>query len=145
MIKFRSMYVDADYHKAALMDRNEMNGPMFKVDDDPRCFPFGKFMRLASIDELPQFFNILMGDMSLVGTRPPTLDEFELYKTHHMSRLAMKPGLTGMWQISGRSKITDFEEVVKLDNDYIRNFSLPLDIKIIAKTFFTVLSRKGSK
>ena len=145
MVKFRSMHVDADYHKAALMDRNEMNGPMFKVDDDPRCFPFGKFMRLASIDELPQFFNILMGDMSLVGTRPPTLDEFELYKTHHMSRLAMKPGLTGMWQISGRSKITDFEEVVKLDNDYIRNFSLPLDIKIIAKTFFTVLSRKGSK
>ena len=145
MIKFRSMHVDADYHKAALMDRNEMNGPMFKVDDDPRCFPFGKFMRLASIDELPQFFNILMGDMSLVGTRPPTLDEFELYKTHHMSRLAMKPGLTGMWQISGRSKITDFEEVVKLDNDYIRNFSLPLDIKIIAKAFFTVLSRKGSK
>ena len=145
MIKFRSMHVDADYHKAALMDRNEMNGPMFKVDDDPRCFPFGKFMRLASIDELPQFFNILMGDMSLVGTRPPTLDEFELYKTHHMSRLAMKPGLTGMWQISGRSKITDFEEVVKLDNEYIRNFSLPLDIKIIAKTFFTVLSRKGSK
>ena len=127
------------------MDRNEMNGPMFKVDDDPRCFPFGKFMRLASIDELPQFFNILMGDMSLVGTRPPTLDEFELYKTHHMSRLAMKPGLTGMWQISGRSKITDFEEVVKLDNEYIRNFSLPLDIKIIGKTFFTVLSRKGSK
>ena len=145
MIKFRSMHVDADYQKAALMDRNEMSGPMFKVEDDPRCFPFGKFMRLASIDELPQFFNILMGDMSLVGTRPPTLDEFELYKTHHMSRLAMKPGLTGMWQISGRSKITDFEEVVKLDNDYIRNFSLPLDIKIIAKTFFTVLSRKGSK
>ena len=145
MIKFRSMYLDAEYRKSALMDRNEMNGPMFKVDDDPRCFPFGKFMRLASIDELPQFFNILMGDMSLVGTRPPTLDEFELYKTHHMSRLAMKPGLTGMWQISGRSKITDFEEVVKLDNEYIRNFSLPLDIKIIGKTFFTVLSRKGSK
>ena len=145
MIKFRSMYLDAEYRKSALMDRNEMNGPMFKVDDDPRCFPFGKFMRLASIDELPQFFNILMGDMSLVGTRPPTLDEFELYKTHHMSRLAMKPGLTGMWQISGRSKITDFEEVVKLDNEYIRNFSLPLDIKIIGKTFFIVLSRKGSK
>ena len=145
MIKFRSMYLDAEYRKSALMDRNEMNGPMFKVDDDPRCFPFGKFMRLASIDELPQFFNILMGDMSLVGTRPPTLDEFELYKTHHMSRLAMKPGLTGMWQISGRSKITDFEEVVKLDNEYIRNFSLPLDVKIIGKTFFAVLSRKGSK
>lgn len=145
MIKFRSMYLDAEYRKSALMDRNEMSGPMFKVNDDPRCFPFGRFMRLASIDELPQFFNILLGDMSLVGTRPPTLDEFELYKTHHMSRLAMKPGLTGMWQISGRSKITDFEEVVKLDNEYIRNFSLPLDIKIICKTFFTVLSRKGSQ
>lgn len=145
MLKFRSMNVDADQMKSELMSKNEMNGPVFKLEDDPRVFPFGKFMRKTSIDEFPQFFNILVGDMSLVGTRPPTLDEFEQYKTHHMSRLAMKPGLTGMWQASGRSEITDFEEIVRLDNEYIRNFSLALDIKIAFKTLFAVLARKGSK
>ncbi len=145
MLKFRSMYVDAELKKSQLLSKNEMNGPVFKIEDDPRVFPFGKFMRKTSIDEFPQFFNILVGDMSLVGTRPPTLDEFEQYKTHHMSRLAMKPGLTGMWQSSGRSEITDFEEIVRLDNEYIRNFSLALDIKILFKTLFAVLSRKGSK
>ncbi len=145
MLKFRSMNADADQKKSELMSKNEMNGPVFKLEDDPRVFPFGKFMRKTSIDEFPQFFNILVGDMSLVGTRPPTLDEFEQYKTHHMSRLAMKPGLTGMWQASGRSEITDFEEIVRLDNEYIRNFSLALDIKIAFKTLFAVLARKGSK
>ena len=121
-----------------------MQGLMFKMDNDPRITPIGKFIRKTSIDEFPQFWNILKGDMSLVGTRPPTMDEYKQYDMHHLSRLAIKPGLTGMWQVSGRSDITDFEEVVKLDNEYIRNFSLWLDAKIIIKTFGTVLGMKGS-
>ena len=107
--------------------------------------PIGNFLRKSSIDEFPQFINILKGDMSLVGTRPPTLDEYKQYDPHHLSRLAMKPGLTGMWQTSGRSDITDFEEVVKLDNDYIRNFSLGLDIKLLFKTVGAVVKHEGSK
>ncbi len=145
MYKFRSMYMDAEERKKELMDKNEMSGFMFKMEDDPRIMPIGKFIRKTSIDEFPQFWNILKGDMSLVGTRPPTLDEFKQYDPHHLSRLAMKPGLTGMWQSSGRSDITDFEEVVRLDNEYIRNFSLLLDIKIILKTFGAVVDMKGSK
>ena len=145
MYKFRSMVVDAEERKKDLMDKNEMKGLMFKMDDDPRITPIGKFIRKTSIDEFPQFWNILKGDMSLVGTRPPTLDEYEKYKQHHMSRLAMKPGLTGMWQTSGRSEITDFEEIVKLDNEYIRNFSLLLDIKLILRTFGAVIGMKGSR
>ncbi len=145
MYKFRSMYMDAEERKKELMAHNEMSGLMFKMEDDPRIMPIGKFIRKTSIDEFPQFWNILKGDMSLVGTRPPTLDEFKQYDPHHLSRLAMKPGLTGMWQCSGRSDITDFEEVVKLDNDYIRNFSILLDFKIILKTFVAVFDMKGSK
>ena len=145
MYKFRSMYVDAEERKKDLMSQNEMKGLMFKMENDPRIFPAGKFMRKASIDEFPQFWNILKGDMSLIGTRPPTLDEYENYKRHHMSRLAMKPGLTGMWQVSGRSDIKDFEEIVRLDNEYIRNFSIGLDIKIFVKTIGTVFGMKGSK
>jgi len=145
MYKFRSMYTDAEERKKELMDQNQMKGLMFKMENDPRIFPVGKFIRKTSIDEFPQFWNILKGDMSVVGTRPPTLDEYEQYDPHHLSRLAIKPGLTGMWQVSGRSEITDFEEIVKLDNEYIRNFSLALDIKIFIKTFITVLARKGSK
>ena len=121
-----------------------MQGLMFKMDDDPRITPVGKFIRKTSIDEFPQFWNILKGDMSFVGTRPPTKDEYMQYDMHHLSRLAIKPGLTGMWQVSGRSEITDFEEVVRLDNEYIRNFSLWMDIKIILKTFGAVLGQKGS-
>ena len=145
MYKFRSMYMDAEERKKELMSKNEMKGLMFKMENDPRIFPAGNFMRKASIDEFPQFWNILKGEMSLIGTRPPTLDEYENYKRHHMSRLAMKPGLTGMWQVSGRSDIKDFEEIVRLDNEYIRNFSLGLDIKIFFKTIGTVLGMKGSK
>ena len=145
MYKFRSMYRDAEERKKELMDQNQMQGLMFKMDNDPRIFPAGKFLRKTSIDEFPQFLNILKGDMSLVGTRPPTLDEYEQYDPHHLSRLAMKPGLTGMWQVSGRSDITDFEEIVRLDNEYIRNFSLGLDIKIMVKTFSAVIMHKGSK
>ena len=142
--KFRSMYMDAEERKKELMEQNKMQGLMFKMDDDPRITPIGKFIRKTSLDEFPQFINIFKGDMSLVGTRPPTVDEFEQYDAHHKSRLAIKPGLTGLWQVSGRSEITDFEEVVRLDNEYIRNFSLSYDLKIIIKTFGAVIKRKGS-
>lgn len=142
--KFRSMYMDAEELKQDLMDQNKMNGLMFKIDNDPRIMPIGRFIRRISIDELPQSINILKGDMSLVGTRPPTVDEYEKYETHHKRRLAAKPGLTGMWQVSGRSNITDFEEVVKLDTEYISNFSLGLYFKILFKTVGIVLARKGS-
>lgn len=144
MYKFRSMYMDAEERKKELMDQNQMSGLMFKMDNDPRIMPIGHFIRKTSIDEFPQFWNILKGDMSFVGTRPPTKDEYMQYDMHHLSRLAIKPGLTGMWQVSGRSEITDFEEVVRLDNEYIRNFSLLLDVKIILKTFGAVLGQKGS-
>ncbi|MDD6147411.1 MAG: sugar transferase, partial [Lachnospiraceae bacterium] len=143
--KFRSMYPDADRRKAELMAQNEMQGLMFKMENDPRIFPIGHFMRKHSIDELPQFWNVLIGDMSLVGTRPPTEDEFKQYELHHKARLAFRPGLTGMWQVSGRSDITDFEEIVKLDTQYIANWTLGLDIKIIFKTIAVVFSGKGSK
>ena len=151
--KFRSMYSDAEERKKELMEQNKMDGLMFKMDADPRIIGSGKdgtkkglghFLRATSIDEFPNFYSILKGDMSLVGTRPPTMDEYEQYEAHHKSRLATKPGLTGMWQISGRSDMTDFEEIVKLDNEYIMNWSFGLDIKIILKTFLVVIARKGS-
>ena len=143
--KFRSMYMDAEERKKELMEQNKMQGLMFKMDDDPRIFPIGKFMRKFSIDELPQFWNVLRGDMSLVGTRPPTLDEFEQYEAHHRARLGNKPGLTGMWQVSGRSKITDFEEVVSLDTAYISNWNLAMDVRILFKTVKVVLLGRGAE
>jgi len=143
--KFRSMYQDAEQRKAELMDKNEMKGQMFKIANDPRITKVGKFIRRTSLDEFPQFFNVLKGDMSLVGTRPPTEDEFLQYESRHKRRLCLKPGLTGMWQVNGRSNITDFEEVVKLDFEYIDNWSIGLDIKLILKTIGVVLTRKGSK
>lgn len=143
--KFRSMYKDAEERKQALMSQNEMNGYMFKMSDDPRITKVGKFIRKTSIDELPQFFNVLKGDMSLVGTRPPTVGEFNKYACHHKRRLSMKPGITGLWQVSGRSDICDFEEVVKLDLEYIDNWSLILDIKILLKTIVVVFTKKGSR
>ena len=142
--KFRSMYKDAEERKKELMAQNKMQGFMFKMDNDPRIFPFGNILRKTSLDEFPQFFNVLKGNMSLCGTRPPTLDEYIQYAPHHKSRLAMKPGITGLWQVSGRSQITDFEEVVRLDNEYIRNWSLSLDLKILFKTVLVVFARKGS-
>ena len=145
LYKFRSMYVDAEARKAELMEQNEMDGLMFKMKDDPRIFPFGKVMRKYSIDELPQFWNVLKGDMSLVGTRPPTVDEFEQYDVHHKARLGYKPGITGLWQVSGRSDITDFEEVVRLDTSYITEWSLGLDFAILVKTIQVVISGKGSE
>lgn len=142
--KFRTMVVGADNMKKDLMDKNEMEGLMFKMEEDPRIFGVGKFMRKFSIDELPQFWNVLKGDMSLVGTRPPTEDEFEQYELHHRARLGIRPGLTGMWQVSGRSDIKDFEEIVALDTQYISNWSLGMDLRILLRTVGVVLTGKGS-
>lgn len=151
--KFRSMYMDAEERKKELMAQNEMQGLMFKMDNDPRIIGsekgpgkgIGNFIRKTSIDELPQFWNILKGDMSLIGTRPPTVNEYEQYDLHHKIRLSMKPGLTGMWQVSGRSDITDFEEVVRLDTEYIEHWSIGLDLKILFKTIKVVFEGEGSK
>ena len=145
--KFRSMYMDAEERKKELMEKNNIkDGLMFKMDDDPRIIKgIGNFIRKTSLDEFPQFWNILKGDMSLVGTRPPTQDEWDKYELHHRRRLAIKPGLTGMWQVSGRSEITDFEEVVELDTSYIEQWSLKLDIKILFKTVMVVFTGSGAK
>ena len=143
--KLRSMYMDAEERKKELMAQNEMNGLMFKMEDDPRVTKVGKFIRKTSIDELPQFFDVLRGDMSLVGTRPPTVDEYKQYESHHKRRLSMRPGITGLWQVSGRSNIEDFEEVVKLDVTYIDNWSLWNDIKILFKTVYVVFAGRGAK
>lgn len=145
MYKFRSMCIDAEKKKEALMEHNEMNSQfMFKMQDDPRITRIGRFIRKTSIDELPQFFNVLRGDMSLVGTRPPTLDEVELYERVHWRRMSIKPGITGMWQVSGRSSITDFDEIVELDTQYIDRWNVLLDIQILLKTVLQVFCRKGA-
>lgn len=136
--KFRSMYMDAEERKKELMAKNEMSGLMFKMKDDPRITKVGKFIRKTSIDELPQFINVFKGDMSIVGTRPPTVNEFKQYEGHHKRRLSMKPGITGMWQAYGRKTITDFEDIVSMDLDYIDNWSIMLDVKIILRTFIAV-------
>ena len=142
--KFRSMYADAEEHKKDLMCHNIMKGHMFKMVNDPRVTRVGKFLRATSLDELPQFWNVLKGDMSLVGTRPPTIDEVENYDNHHFVRLRIKPGITGLWQVSGRSTTTDFEEIVKLDKEYIDKCNLWYDFKILLKTVKVVLLRAGA-
>ena len=157
MYKFRSMYLDAEARKAELMEQNRVQGGlMFKLEFDPRIIGsekrpdgtikkgIGNFIRDYSLDEFPQFFNVLKGDLSLVGTRPPTVDEWEKYELHHRARLAIKPGITGMWQVSGRSNITDFEQVVELDKKYIREWSMGLDLRILLKTVLVVLGKEGS-
>lgn len=157
MYKFRSMYMDAEARKAELMKQNKLgDAKMFKLDFDPRVIGnkvlpdgthktgIGDFIRRTSIDEFPQFFNVLKGDMSIVGTRPPLISETNCYELHHKARLAIKPGITGMWQVSGRSDITDFEEVVRLDKEYIENWNIGLDIKILIKTVMVVLKKEGS-
>ena len=143
--KFRSMYQDAEQRKKELMNENQVKGLMFKMENDPRITRVGRFLRRTSIDELPQFWNVFRGDMSLVGTRPPTVDEFERYEAKHKCRLSMIPGLTGLWQISGRSRVKDFDQVVKLDMQYIDNWSILLDIKIILLTVGVVIKGKGSQ
>ena len=157
MYKIRSMDVDAEDRKEDLLNQNLMSDDrMFKMDFDPRIIGneilpdgtkktgVGEFIRRYSIDELPQAFNLLLGNMSLVGTRPPTVDEWEKYEFHHRVRLAIKPGITGMWQVQGRNKITDFEEITRLDTYYIENWSFGLDIRILFKTVLVVLQRKGA-
>lgn len=143
--KFRSMYMDAEERKKELMERNEVQGLMFKMEHDPRVTKVGAFIRKTSIDELPQFWNVLKGDMSLVGTRPPTVDEYRQYSYYQKRRISFRPGITGLWQISGRSDIKDFDEVVKLDLEYIDNWSLLLDFKIIFKTIGVVLLGSGAR
>ena len=146
ILKFRSMYLDAEERKKELMEQNEMkDGLMFKMEDDPRITKVGKFIRKTSIDELPQFFNVLIGDMSLVGTRPPTEDEFEKYEISYRRRMSITPGLTGMWQVKGRGKVFDFEDVVKMDLEYIDNWTLSLDVKILFQTVYVVLFGVGAK
>ena len=145
MWKFRSMYQNADELKSSLMEFNEIeDGMMFKMKDDPRVTRVGKFIRKTSIDELPQFFNVLFGSMSVVGTRPPTIDEVAKYSTKQWRRISIKPGITGMWQISGRSSITDFNEVVEMDTKYIDEWSLWLDFKIILKTVAEIFIHKNA-
>ena len=143
--KFRSMYQDAEQRKKDLIAQNEVQGLMFKMENDPRITKVGRFIRKTSIDELPQFWNVLKGDMSLVGTRPPTVDEFERYEAKHKCRLSMTPGLTGLWQISGRSDIKNFDEVVQLDMQYIDDWSILKDIKILLLTVLVVFTGKGSR
>lgn len=157
MYKIRSMYMDAEERKKELMNENRVkDGMMFKLDFDPRIIGneilpdgtkktgIGEFIRKTSLDEFPQFFNVLGGSMSTVGTRPPTVDEYEKYHFHHRARMSVKPGVTGMWQVNGRSEITDFEEVVKLDTSYIVNWNLLLDLKILFKTVKVIFTHKGA-
>lgn len=145
MFKFRSMVVDAEKRLAELNAKNEMGGPVFKMARDPRITRVGAFIRKYSIDELPQLLNILRGEMSIVGPRPPIPAEVEKYARWQMRRLSMKPGLTCIWQVSGRNQITDFDTWMKLDLQYIDNWSLFLDIKLIAKTFPVVLMGTGAR
>jgi len=157
MYKFRSMYPDAEARKAELMKNNRISdGMMFKLDADPRIIGcrilpdgtvkkgLGNFMRDYSLDEFPQFYNVLRGELSLVGTRPPTVDEWEKYNYHHRARMAIKPGITGLWQVSGRSEITDFEQVVELDKKYIREWSMGMDLRILLKTIVVVFRKDGA-
>lgn len=144
LYKFRSMYQDAEERKAELLKNNEMNGAIFKMKNDPRITKVGRWLRNTSIDETPQFVNVLAGDMSLVGTRPPTLSEVAAYKDWHLRRISIKPGITGLWQISGRNQITDFNQIVALDCTYFDNWRFHKDILIILKTIVVVLRRKGA-
>ncbi len=140
MYKLRTMSLDADRRKAALASCNEMDGPVFKIKNDPRVTPVGRILRKFSLDEVPQFINVLKGDMSLVGPRPPIPSEVKRYQRWHLQRLMVKPGLTGLWQVSGRNRL-NFNEWVRLDIRYIRQRSLRLDISIMLRTFRVVFLR----
>ena len=145
--------MDAEERKRELMEKNQIEGHMFKLDAAPRIIGSGPdgtkhglgwFIRKTSIDEFPQFWNVLKGEMSLVGTRPPTVDEWDKYDFHHRARMATKPGITGLWQVSGRNRITDFEKVVQLDMEYIQNWTLGEDIKILIRTLGAVVKGDGA-
>ncbi len=152
--KFRSMYKNADKRRSALEDKNEMEGPMFKMENDPRVLGSGPngdkhgigwFIRRHSLDEFPQFLNVLKGDMSLVGTRPPTVDEWKRYEARHRARLVIKPGLTGLWQVEGRSDIHDFDEVMALDMKYINEWTIAGDVRIMLRTVAEVFRGRGAR
>ncbi|MGF1538983.1 MAG: sugar transferase [Pleurocapsa sp.] len=140
--KFRSMIVNADRQQHLV--KNQACGHIFKNEDDPRITRVGRFLRRTSLDEFPQFWNVLKGEMSLVGTRPPTIEEVALYEKHHFQRLMVKPGITGEWQVRGRSNVTDFEEIVRLDLDYQQKWSSIYDLSLILRTIMVVLARKGA-
>jgi exopolysaccharide biosynthesis polyprenyl glycosylphosphotransferase len=144
MYKYRSMTADAEERKKELLDRNELEGAIFKIKDDPRVTRLGRLMRKFSFDELPQFINVFRGDMSLVGTRPPTPDEVHSYQKWHYRRMSIRPGMTGLWQVSGRNRIQNFNEIVKLDLKYIDSWSIWLDIQILFKTFFVIFQRDAA-
>jgi lipopolysaccharide/colanic/teichoic acid biosynthesis glycosyltransferase len=141
--KFRSMYSDADQKKHLV--ENQAKGHIFKNDQDPRITRVGRFLRKTSLDELPQFWNVLMGDMSLVGTRPPTYDEVKHYDKYHWLRLRVKPGMTGEWQVNGRSLVDDFEKIVSLDLDYQKKWSVWYDLSLILETIKVVFHGKGAQ
>ena len=144
LYKFRSMYKRAEEHKAELAAFNEMSGPVFKIRNDPRVTPMGRWLRRFSLDELPQLWNVFVGDLSLVGPRPPTPDEVQQYERWQRRRLSVKPGVTCLWQVSGRNNI-DFEDWMKLDLEYIDSWSLRLDLKILLRTIPAVISARGSR
>lgn len=141
--KFRSMHRDADQLKRALEHMNERRGPVFKVTNDPRATPLGRWMRRYSLDELPQLYSVLKGDMSLVGPRPPLITEYARFSEFQKQKLAVKPGITCLWQINGRNQVNDFDEWVRMDLEYIRTWSLWLDLKILLKTTREVFAGSG--
>ena len=143
--KFRTMVADAELRKAELEHLNEMSGPVFKIHRDPRITRLGAMLRKSSLDELPQLWNVLKGDMSLVGPRPPTPDEVETYNAHQAQRLAVIPGITGLWQVSGRSTIAEFDRWLQLDLDYARRWSVWLDVRIMLKTIVVVILARGAQ
>jgi lipopolysaccharide/colanic/teichoic acid biosynthesis glycosyltransferase len=141
--KFRSMVANADELKAKFLTQNEMSGPVFKLTNDPRVTPLGSWMRRYSLDELPQLYSVLKGDMSLVGPRPPLITEYERFTDYQKQKLVVRPGITCLWQVSGRNQVSDFDEWVRLDLDYVRNWSLVLDFKILLKTASEVFGGSG--
>ncbi len=144
LYKFRSMCNDAEKQKQYLENKNELQGAVFKMKDDPRITPVGRFLRKYSIDELPQFINVLKGDMSLVGTRPPTPQEVDSYEGWHFRRISTKPGMTGLWQVSGRNRITNFDDIVRLDLEYIDSWSIWLDIRLIFRTIMVLFQKESA-
>ena len=143
--KFRTMVQNAEFRRAELEHLNEMSGPAFKIRRDPRITRLGGVLRKTSLDELPQLWNVLKGDMSLVGPRPPTPDEVARYTPHQVQRLSILPGITGLWQISGRSEIVDFDRWIELDLQYAQNWSMWLDLRILLKTFVVVARVRGAR
>lgn len=140
--KFRSMILNAD--RLQHLVNNQAKGSIFKNKNDPRVTKVGRFLRRTSLDELPQFWNVLKGEMSLVGTRPPTVSEVMQYQKHHMERLKIKPGITGEWQANGRSSVTDFEDIVSMDLSYQEKWSVSYDLKLILKTVLVVVNQEGA-